>query len=116
MDPHFSEPVRIVCSDGNHDRNPARGMKRRRAKRKGMRIANLPVRPQWWRGFDVRASGNFAPVAAAVIGPFGALLQCHCPAAPPGHRPCAALAASTWSTKAPAELVIADQSLKRALI
>jgi hypothetical protein len=32
MDPHFSEPVRIVCSDGNHDRNPARGMKRRRAK------------------------------------------------------------------------------------
>jgi hypothetical protein len=33
--------------------------------------------PKWWRGCDVRASGNFAPVAAAVIGPCGALLHCH---------------------------------------
>jgi hypothetical protein len=34
-------------------------------------------RLQWWRGCDVRAPRNFAPVAAAVIGPCGALLHCH---------------------------------------
>ena len=44
-----------------------------------------PLEIATWRGCDVRASGNFAPVAAAVIGPCGALLQCHCPAAPPAR-------------------------------
>jgi hypothetical protein len=37
-------------------------------------------RPQWWRGFDVRASRNFAATAEAIIGPCGALLQCKSPA------------------------------------